>query len=93
MPRYLVTHRIAAMPDNQDEWIRDWGGLRQRAQGDARWLASWYSAEANRLYCEWDAPSREAIAVCFTPVEREMAPIVSVEEVVHVDPAWLDPGS
>lgn len=90
MARFLVTHEVAAMYENQDDWVRDWAGLRQRSQGEARWLASWYSAESNHLYCEWEAPSREAIAACFTAVEGLMAPIVSTEEVVHMDPVWLD---
>jgi hypothetical protein len=93
MPRFLLVHRVAVLPSTQEEWIRDWSGLRQRAQGEARWLASWYSAESNHLYCEWESPSREAIAACFTPDEREMAPIVSMEEVAHLDPVWLDAAS
>ncbi len=90
MARFLVAHEIASMYEAQEDWVRDWAGLRRRSQGEARWLASWYAAESNRLYCEWEAPSREAIADCFTPVERQMAPIVSIEEVVHMDPVWLD---
>ena len=90
MTRFLVAHEIASMYETQEDWVRDWAGLRRRSQGEARWLASWYAAESNRLYCEWEAPSREAIAACFTPVENRMAPIVSFEEVVHMDPVWLD---
>ena len=90
MARFLVAHEVASMYEAQEDWVRDWAGLRRRSQGEARWLASWYAAESNRLYCEWEAPSREAIADCFTAVERQMAPIVSIEEVIHVDPVWLD---
>jgi hypothetical protein len=90
MPRFLLAHHIASMPTDQEAWIRDWSGLRRRARGPATWTSSWYCSDTNRLYCEWDAPDRDAIEACFTPDEREMAPIVSVEEVVHMDPAWLD---
>ena len=90
MARFLVAHEVVSMYEDQDDWVRDWSGLRRRSKGEARWLASWYAAESNRLYCEWEAPSPEAIAACFTAVERQMAPIVSIEEVVHMDPVWLD---
>ncbi|OGT27347.1 MAG: hypothetical protein A2Z17_03400 [Gammaproteobacteria bacterium RBG_16_66_13] len=90
MPRYLLAHNIASMYEDQDEWVRDWGGLRKRARGAATWLASWYCAETNRLYCEWEAPDLASIKACFTSIELDMAPIASMEEVVHMDPAWLD---
>lgn len=90
MPRFLVIHDIVAMFKDQDDWIRDWSGMRKRAQGAALWLTSWYSAASNRMFCEWEAPTKDAIEGCFTPDELRMAPIVTVEEVVRVDPAWLD---
>ena len=90
MARYLVAHNVVSMYEDQEDWIRDWRGLRRRARGEARWTSTWYCAETSRMYCEWDAPDGDAIVACFTPAELRMAPIVSLEEVVHVDPAWLD---
>jgi len=90
MTRYLVTHRVQRIYASQDELVNDWRGLRQRTHADARWLASWYAAPTEHLYCEWEAASPEAIRSCFLPIELEMAPIERVEEVVVLDPAWLD---
>jgi hypothetical protein len=90
MTRYLVSHRIKRIYESQDEIVNDWRGLRQRTHADARWVSSLYAAASERLYCEWEALSPEAIRACFLPVELEMAPIEKVEEVVAIDPAWLD---
>jgi hypothetical protein len=90
MNRYLVTHRIKRIYASQDDLVNDWRGLRQRTHAVARWVRSWYAAASERLYCEWESQSPETIRACFLPVELEMAPIEKVEEVVAIDPAWLD---
>ena len=90
MTRYLVSHDVKRIYSTQDELVSDWRGLRRRTNPEARWLASWWAASTRRLYCEWEAASAEAIRACFLPVELEMAPIDRVEEVVAIDPGWLD---
>jgi hypothetical protein len=90
MSRYLVSHRIRDMYASQDELINDWRGLRQRTYAEARWVRSLYAAAGQRLYCEWEAESAEAIRACFLPNELAMAPIERIDEVVALDPAWLD---
>jgi hypothetical protein len=90
MPRYLLTHHIKRLYPSQDELVNDWKGLRNRGTPETRWESSLYAAASQRLYCEWEAPSVEAIRACFLPHELEMAPIERVEEVVSLDPAWLD---
>jgi hypothetical protein len=90
MARYLVIHHIKRIYASQDDLVNDWRGLRQRTDAGAQWVGSWYAAGSERLYCEWEAQSPEAIRACFLPVELEMAPIEKVEEVVAIDPAWLD---
>jgi hypothetical protein len=90
MTRYLVSHRVKRIYASQDDLVNDWKGLRQRTHAEARWLASWWAAPTARLYCEWEAVSPEAIRACFQPAELEMAPIERIEEVVAIDPAWLD---
>jgi len=90
MTRYLLTHQVKRMYPSQDDLVNDWKGLRRRGTTETRWQRSLYSAATKRLYCEWEAPSPEAIRACFLPEELEMAPIERVEEVVFLDPAWLD---
>ncbi len=90
MTRYLLTHQVRRMYPSQDELVNDWRGLRRRCTPDTRWQSSLYSAATRRLYCEWEAQSPEAIRACFLTEELEMAPIERLEEVVFLDPAWLD---
>ncbi|MEW6567551.1 MAG: hypothetical protein AB1449_05175 [Chloroflexota bacterium] len=61
-----------------------------RREEDCRWLGTWYSASANIMYYDWEAPNAEAIRKCFTLQELEMAPIMEIEEVAYVNPEWLN---
>jgi len=90
MARYLLTHHVKRIYPTQDDLINDWKGLRRRCPPDTQWRSSLYAAATERFYCEWEAPSPEAIRACFLPEELEMVPIEKIEEVVFVDPAWLD---
>jgi hypothetical protein len=90
MTQYLVRHRVQSLYASQDDLLKDWRALRRRALAEARWLSSLYAAASGRLYCVWESSSPEAILACFLPAELEMAPIEKVEEVVTIDPAWLD---
>ncbi len=94
MPRFLVTHSINKMFESQEQWVEDWGALRKRAAdprgSKAQWLSSWYAAYSNKMFCEWEADDEASIRANFTSEELAMAPIASVDEVVHLDPAWLD---
>ena len=93
MKRYLAIHKVRNVFPTQDEWVDDWRGLRQRSRqvpGCAVWLTSFYAAVAGKLYCEWEAESEEDIRRCFTRNELDMAPIESIQEIVRLDPSWLD---
>lgn len=91
MPRFLVVHSVNRLYETQEQWVQDWGEMRKRTvKGKARWLSSWYAAHSNRLFCEWEADSEASIRTSFLARDLEMAPIISVDEVAHVDPAWLD---
>ena len=93
MKRYLAIHNVRKVFQTQDEWVEDWRGLRQRTRqtpGCAVWLTSFYAAVDSKLYCEWEAEREEDIRRCFTPRELEMAPFESIQEIVRLDPTWLD---
>jgi len=90
MTKYLLTHHVKHIYESQDDLVEDWRGLRRRCTAETRWLSSLYAAASQRLYCEWEAGSPEAIRACFLPEELEMAPIERLDEVVFLDPAWLD---
>ena len=60
MPKFLT---IRTVPPLTDEQIAS-GSKRSMAVGEeigVRWVKSYYSAKDGKLYCEWEAPSVEAI--------------------------------
>jgi len=60
MPKFLT---IRTVPPLTDEQIAG-GSKRSMAVGEesgVRWVKSYYSAKDGKLYCEWEAPSVEAI--------------------------------
>jgi hypothetical protein len=93
MKRYLAIHKVRNVYPTQDEWVDDWRGLRQRsrqAPGCAVWRTTFYAAVEGKLYCEWEAESEDDIRRCFTRKELDMAPCESIQEIVRLDPSWLD---
>lgn len=60
MPKFLT---IRTVPPLNDEQVAS-GSKRSMAVGEeigVRWVKSYYSAKDGKLYCEWEAPSVEAI--------------------------------
>lgn len=93
MARFMVVHTVNKLYETQEQWVQDWGAMRKRTvkgKGKAEWLSSWYAALSNKLFCEWEADVEASIRASFLAKDLDMAPIVSVDEVAHVDPTWLD---
>jgi hypothetical protein len=90
MPHYLLVHEVHEYPGTQDAWVESWRQLRARACGEARWLHSFFDAERNHLYCEWDAPDTDLIMACFSHDQLASAPILEIREIAIFDPSWLD---
>lgn len=60
MPKFLTTRTV---PPLTDEQISS-SSRRSMTVGEeigVRWIKSYYSAADGKLYCEWEAPSVEAI--------------------------------
>jgi hypothetical protein len=90
MPQFLLIHKVQDYPDSQDEWIDMWRSIRKRAKGEVEWLHSFYEPSSGKLYCEWKAPSLEAILECMSEEVIKIAPIEITSEVVLFDLKWLD---
>jgi hypothetical protein len=90
MPQFLLIHKVQDYPDSQDEWIDLWRSIRNRACGEVEWLHSFYEPGSGKLYCEWQAPSLEAILTCLSDEVLELAPVETTSEVVLFDLKWLD---
>ena len=60
MARFIVVH---SSPENssQDQMIAFARQVAASLPAGTEWRNSWYSGEADKLFCEWEAPSKEAI--------------------------------
>jgi hypothetical protein len=53
------------------------------------WINSWWAPEADKLFCEWEAPNADAIRVTLESA-RELLPIEAIYEVQQIRPEWYD---
>ena len=86
MARFIVVH---SGPEEgyQDEMI---GFARQVAASlppGTEWRNSWAAGEASKLFCEWEAPSKEAIEATLEAAGA-LFPIETIHEVEWIDPEW-----
>ena len=86
MARFIVVH---SSPENssQDQMV---GFARQVAASlpvGTEWRNSWYSGEAGKLFCEWEAPSKEAIQAALEAAGA-LFPIETIHVVEWIDPEW-----
>jgi hypothetical protein len=93
MAYYLLVHSVSEYPGTQDEWVKSWSAVHQRASESTRWIHSFFDAEAGKLYCEWEAENPEDILKCISDDQLRMAPIEAIREIAIIDPEWLKSNS
>jgi hypothetical protein len=79
MPRFIAVH-----PGSFPE--ADLAGLAQRRgemPEDVNWLCTWCGASESVTYCDWDAPSAEAIQGVLTTFG---VPVDAIHEVKYFEP-------
>lgn len=66
MARFIVIH-MTPEKVTQDEIVE--GGRKVAASQvrGARWLNSWVAGEAEKLFCEWEAPDADAVRASLEP--------------------------
>lgn len=89
MPKYLLVRTVGQLSDEeiQAAALRSIGALGQMPE--VRWIRSYYSAEEGKLYCEYEAPSVEAV---FEHAQRARIPLDRAEVVRELEPSmfrWL----
>ena len=83
MPKYIVFRTVGQVSEEEIEAasLRSIEALEHMP--DVRWIRSYYSAEEGKIYCEYEAPSVEAIIeharqagipVDYAEVVRELEP-------------------
>ena len=84
MAKFIVIHTTS--PEfGQDQMVESAREIWNVLEPGVQWLNSWSAGEANKLFCEWEAPDAEAIRRSLAPVEH----ILSTDEihpVVQIDP-------
>jgi hypothetical protein len=84
MARFIVVH--TPNPEfTQDQLVESAREIWNVLEPGVQWLNSWSAGEANKLFCEWEAPDAEAIRRSLAEVEHIMS-TDEIHSVVHVDP-------
>lgn len=53
----------------------------------ADWLSSWAAAEAERLFCDWEAEDEKVLGGALEPI-RAFLPVEAMHPVAWIDPSW-----
>jgi len=61
MPRFFITRTVGEMSEEGIQAAVTRGVEALDHLQDVRWVRSYYSAEEGKIYCEYEAPSAEAI--------------------------------
>jgi len=86
MARFTVVHGIAPHI-TQDQIVEgSRGAIRELATG-TEWLNSWVAAQADTVFCEWEAPDADAIRASLEST-TDVLPIQAIYEVERLDPQW-----
>ena len=86
MTKFIVVHRLPEVA-TQDEMIAAGKAIAARLSDDARWLGGWVVPADDRLLCEWEASSAEAIKAALEGVN--LLPVEAIHPVGSIDPAWF----
>jgi len=87
MARFIVVHNVAVEEMSQDQLVDLAKQVAARLKPGVEWISSWYTSEANKLLCEWEAPDEEAIRVALGEALK-VYPIEIIYSVIYINPAW-----
>ena len=87
MARFIVVHNVAVEEMSQDQLVDLAKQVAARLKPGVEWISSWYTSEANKLLCEWEAPDEEAVRVALGETLK-VYPIEIIYSVIYINPAW-----
>jgi hypothetical protein len=87
MARFIVVHNVAVEEMSQDQLVDLAKQVAARLKPGVEWISSWYTSEANKLLCEWEAPDEEAIRVALGEALK-VYPIEIIYPVIYINPGW-----
>jgi uncharacterized protein DUF4242 len=87
MPRYIIERTVGTVTDEQLQAVGRKSNQVIDEMGTVRWIRSYISHAAGKIYCEYDAPSIEAI---MEHARRTGIPADKVSEVsLEISPAMF----
>lgn len=85
MARFIVVH--TPNPEiTQDQLFEGARKIWTTLEPGVQWLNTWSAGEANKVFCEWEAPDAETIRRTLVQVEHIMS-TDEIHPVVHIDPS------
>jgi len=87
MARFIVIHNVAIEEMSQDQLVDLARQVAARLKPGVEWISSWYTSEANKLFCDWEAPDEKAIRAALGEA-LQVYPIEAVHSVIYINPAW-----
>jgi hypothetical protein len=82
VPRFIAVHTF---PFTVEQALKGFEDLAARPlPPGVSWMNTWCDFDGHRFFCEWDVPSREALAEAFRVNE---VPFDAIHPVRHYDPA------
>jgi hypothetical protein len=85
MARFIVIHTPS--PEiTQDQLFDGAHEILASLEPGVQWLNSWSAGEANKVFCEWEAPDAETIQRSLAKIEHIMS-TDEIHSVVQVDPS------
>jgi hypothetical protein len=73
----------------QDTLIKAAKKVAASLEEGTEWRNSWAAGEADRLFCEWEAPDADTIRNYLEPA-KDLLPIEALYEVQWIDPRWYE---
>lgn len=87
MAHFMLIHSRGIEEAGQDTFFVSFAEVAKTQVPSTKWLRSWMSVDATRMFCLWEAPDVEHIRTALGPERLAMLPILGSHEVVDIDPA------
>lgn len=87
MPRFLIARTVPPLTEEEINAITRRSMAVMKEMGGIKWIKSYYSAKDGKFYCEYEAPSVEAI---YEHARRAQIPVDTVSLIsAEFDPSMF----
>lgn len=86
MPKYILVRTVGEVSEEEMEAAAKRSIEALEQMPEVRWIRSYYSSEEGKLYCEYEAPSRELL---FEHAQRARLPLDRAQLVQELEPTMF----